>query len=619
MNYREKIIDNKNRHEAFRKSYWKNQMLYLNRIGIIFVAIGLIFLTITKVVYDEPFYAYVRYSALLVINVFVIICSDLLRRDKKTNPDILAKRSDVLLLIVSIVMMLWTHLCLLQSFQIGFSGDFLANILALTIMNAFFYLPWLHYVILFIIDISLVIAVCVVESPAASIPLNYRIELILILLVLFRIGEVRYKASRETFEANKKNSELYETVAATNQELLATNEDLVNTTKLLAQANEDLKEAGAFQRAFTTSMNHDMRAPLNGVIGNLQVLQMDEELYTRHADEIDSCMISSKTLLGLVNDILDYSKLEAGEMELLPAEFDLREVMTANRAMFKSPAEAKGIKVHLVVDKNTPCALYGDDFRISQVINNIVSNAIKYTEKGTVTINVSVENEKLIFVVADTGQGMSEESLKDLFIPFKRINEKNNRNIQGTGLGMSIVKHTLDQMNGTIDVKSKLKVGTTFTICMPIKVVNPDIVWGEGISNVPKQHTSVRNPDLNNVRILYVDDTAVNLKIFTKMLANSKAVIDVSSDPLKGFELLMEKEYDLIFLDHMMPEMTGEELMEKLQVSNSSNRDKPVIILTGNAGHGVEERYREQGFAGYMTKPIIRDTLIDICIENLKK
>lgn len=319
----------------------------------------------------------------------------------------------------------------------------------------------------------------------------------------------------------------------------------------------------------------------------------------------------SKSLLSIVNDLLDFAKMDSGEFEILPATFDLHEIVSSIESTFRHQADNKSLDFKIKISDDTICGLYGDDFRIQQIVANIVSNAIKYTEKGSVSLNISYTDETLKFVISDTGQGMSEESLKYLFMPFKRIEESKNKKIQGTGLGMSIVMNLVKRMDGTINVESVLEKGTTFTVLIPSKTMDANNTYGTVVKKENLQEI-VSSVNLEGIRILYVDDMKVNLKIVEKLLSDTGVKITTTDSPIAGLKLAQDNEYDIIMLDHQMPEMTGPELFNEIRNTSDCNKDKPVIVFTGNAGAGTEERYKEMGFAGYICKPVLKNNLLEV-------
>lgn len=618
MSFKERVLDNQRRHGAFRRSYWKNQTKYISYMSLAAVIASLILaFTVVPIWHKNNITAgFVKYGFAFFIDLVAFIWSRYLLSTNKLTEEVKAKHAEILCLMLGISYLSWGVMSMDITFHESGMLDEFPFFIALAILTAFFFFPGHHYMAVVLVGIIGFSSVLLSHKFLLT-PIRV-VETSITLLLLFRLGQNHYIFARNTFESERQNKELIEETEASNTELVSINSELTSTTAKLEEALAKVQASVDYQKAFSANLSHDMRAPLNGIIGTVQVMLMNEGLTEEQKEDLETCMTSSKTLLALVNDVLDYSKIEAGQMEILPVDFDLHEVINAVNGMFKVQAEKKGLVFKLEVDDNTPCNLYADDFRIQQVMTNIVSNAVKYTECGGVTLKVDVsEAGMLTFVVADTGQGMSQESLKDLFVPFKRINEKNNKRIQGTGLGMAIVQYTVEKMNGTIEVESVEGEGSTFTISIPVKIRN----WNRTWKNFSKEKVveKVQHFDFAGKRILYIDDTAVNLRIVSKMLSGTGAKVEITPSPLEGIKYLRTKKYDMLLVDHLMPDMDGEELLVKLRATECENRNIPAIILTGNSGAGIDEHYKKLGFAGYLTKPIMRNDLLGLIRQTFDK
>ncbi len=366
--------------------------------------------------------------------------------------------------------------------------------------------------------------------------------------------------------------------------------------------------------AFLSNMSHEIRTPITAVLGmNEMVLrECKDENILNYAESIET---AGHTLLGLVNDILDFSKIEAGKMEIIPVEYDLSSVLNDLVNMAQIRADDKGLLLSLNFDKDMPSMLYGDEVRIKQVITNILTNALKYTEKGEVTFSMRAEKTKedpncvlLCAEVRDTGIGIREEDMEKLFARFDRIEEQRNRNIEGTGLGMTITKKLLELMDGSMEVESVYGEGSTFRIFLKQKVVD----W-EPIGDY--EETFRRHADEKEkykqiftapeASVLVVDDTRMNLMVFKSLLKSTEVQIDTAASGDEGLELMKNNHYDVIFLDHMMPRKDGiQTLKEMREDTEGPNLETPVICLTANAISGAREMYMKEGFDNYMTKPI---------------
>ena len=331
---------------------------------------------------------------------------------------------------------------------------------------------------------------------------------------------------------------------------------------------------------------------------------------------MEKAFSSSETLIQIVNDMLDYSKLEAGEFSIVEASFDLRLIMKNIMAVSFPMAEKKGIIINYDIDAEMPCMYEGDSIRIQQIFQNIISNGIKYTERGSVNVKIRYMDDDLLFSVTDTGIGISERAMENLFDPFKRFDEKKNRFIQGTGLGLSIVKKLLEQMDGTIEIDSTLGQGTSVFIKIPLKVNDLAIRYKDAFA-LGKDESGDAVPDLIGKKIMCIDDNKVNLSVFKGLLKSTNAEVVLATGGMSGVERAREEKFDIIFVDYMMPDMDGIETFERLK-SEGLNTKTPIIMLTANAGAEAEALYRRKGFDGYLAKPILKEKLYAIIRETLQ-
>ena len=390
---------------------------------------------------------------------------------------------------------------------------------------------------------------------------------------------------------------------------LAVNEELNVITQKLENVNRT-------QRSFNASMNHELRAPLNGIEGCLQILMLDESLSVEAKETVKNALTASKTINQTVNDILDYAKLEEGKFEIVNKEFDLRDVLDNISTIFKPQANAKNLKFIIQIPTETRVSLVADGVRIQQVMTNLISNGIKYTKEGSVTLTVTTQRGHLNFSVEDTGQGMSKENLDVLFDPFTRFNLDQNVQIQGTGLGMNIVHNMVKQMNGEIKVESTVNVGTKFYVDIPIMYYDSYVTL-----NSEREKTAIKNKDINldGVRVLCVDDTEINRAVFKGLLKNTNAKVTSVDCGSRAVKLCSQVMFDIVFLDHMMPEMDGIETLHEIRnLPDNKYKDVPIIMFTGNAGDEYKTLYKENGADGYLIKPIMYDDLID-CFNKINK
>ena len=401
-------------------------------------------------------------------------------------------------------------------------------------------------------------------------------------------------------------------------------EDITEAKHFLTEiqkAKTEADEANQAKSLFLANMSHEIRTPLNSVLGMNELIlrSTDDPEITDYAENIRT---SGENLLGLISDILDFSKIEAKKMEIHPVEYDPHRILRDCLATFEQIAKSKNLYLRMSCDATMPARLTGDLTHIRQILSNIISNAIKYTKEGGVTVTMSAEDTTsgtvdLILQVFDTGIGISEEDQKYLFDPFRRVNEKQNATIQGTGLGLSITKELLSLMKGTISVDSDPGHGSRFKIVIPQKIQDPSPIGPftpEKKEKTPGAYReSFRAPD---AVILVVDDVTVNLKVIDGLLKNTKIQIDKATSGDEAIRLCREKKYDVLLLDHRMPEKDGIETFREIKASGL-NTDTPAVMLTANVLTGAAEEYEKIGFAGYLTKPVLGTDLEQMLLTLL--
>ena len=395
----------------------------------------------------------------------------------------------------------------------------------------------------------------------------------------------------------------------------------------LIDASERAVAASEAKSAFLSNMSHEIRTPINAVLGMNEMIlrESDDKNILGYSENIRS---AGSTLLGLINDILDFSKIEAGKMEIIPVDYDLSSVINDLVNMIQTKADAKGLKLEFEISREVPKLLHGDEVRIKQIVTNILTNAVKYTEKGRVTLCIDYEKipdeEDCILLdvaVKDTGIGIKEEDMKKLFSEFDRIEEKRNRNVEGTGLGMSITKRLLEMMGSELQVESKYGLGSKFSFSLRQTVIkweelgDYEAAYKASLASRGKYHEKFRAP---KAEILVVDDTPMNLEVFINLLKKTEIKIETAATGEEALSLAFDKEYDVIFLDHMMPDKDGiETLHEMRERKDAPNLQTPVICLTANAISGAREKYLAEGFDNYLTKPIDSEKLEEMLIEYL--
>lgn len=359
---------------------------------------------------------------------------------------------------------------------------------------------------------------------------------------------------------------------------------------------------------FLANMSHEIRTPINTVIGmNEMILRENkDETIREYAKSIKS---ASQMLLGIINDVLDFSKIEAGKMQISENKYYLVTMLKEVIDGCKVRAGQKNLELKLDIDESLPTTLKGDEIRIKQILNNLLSNAVKYTKEGSVTFSAKGRQDKngfsLIFSVADTGIGIREEDMEHLFDSFLRMELTKNRHIEGTGLGLNITKQLVDNMQGTIDVKSEYGKGSCFTVCIPQQVLE-ETAMGNLMQRKEREKEErgsfVCAPD---AKILVVDDNKTNLTVMKALLKRSQIQVDFATGGNEALELTKNRKYDLILMDHMMPEPDGIQTLHLIRENRDNiNKETKVIVLTANALEGVREQYLQEGFDDYLSKPI---------------
>ncbi len=382
----------------------------------------------------------------------------------------------------------------------------------------------------------------------------------------------------------------------------------------LAVAVDEATRAGNAKSEFLAQMSHEIRTPINAVIGmDEMILRETEDPGIReYAEDIRS---ASNTLLTLVNGVLDFSKIESGKMEIVPARYDTKGMIDELMNIISERAGNKGLEFRTEIDPALPTALYGDDVRLKQVITNLLSNAVKYTEKGSITLIVrateqSEEECTLCVEVKDTGIGIREEDKEKLFRSFQRLDEKRNRTIEGTGLGLSIVDGILRLMDSSLQVESTYGKGSCFSFQVKQKVIDPTPI-GDYQRHRETNITEEKGKRLiiHGANILVVDDNEMNLKVVRRLMKRLSVTPDLAESGREAIRMVKKKSYDIILMDHMMPEMDGIETYRKMLEYKLIGEDAVVIALTANAITGARDKYIAEGFRDYISKPIDPEVL----------
>ncbi len=389
-----------------------------------------------------------------------------------------------------------------------------------------------------------------------------------------------------------------------------------------------LEHATKAKSDFLANMSHEIRTPLNAVLGMNEMIlrESEEEAILEYATHIHN---SGNTLLSLINEILDMSKIESGKMEIVPVDYETGTLLSDLYNMILPRAQKKNLSFIMDIADNLPRGLHGDDVRIRQIITNLLTNAVKYTPEGTVTFRVQwepedKENIALLVEVCDTGMGIRKEDMDKLFSNFQRLDQEKNRNIEGTGLGIGITVKFLEMMGSSLQVKSVYGKGSVFSFRLIQKMVN-----GEALGNFKQQFVQrVRKTQkykgkltAPEAKLLAVDDNEMNRMVIRNLLKYTQVQLVTLDSGKACLESVKKEDYHLIFLDHMMPDMDGIETMQLLRAywRESQKQAPPVIILTANAITGAKEMYLEQGFDDYLSKPIDGTRLEEMLLTYLPK
>lgn len=404
----------------------------------------------------------------------------------------------------------------------------------------------------------------------------------------------------------------------------------VNQIKL-QRDKEAAEDANKQKSRFLSQMSHEIRTPLNAILGMNELImhETDNETIIKYADNIQS---AGRTLLALINDVLDFSKIESGKLDIVESDYSLSSLLNDIVVMTKGRADDKGLDFMLDIDENLPDLLWGDEIRIKQIITNLMTNAIKYTKTGWVQLTVKRTNYsenldedriRLDIMVSDSGMGIREEEKSKLFTEFERLDRQKNKSIEGTGLGLSITARLVALMKGTISVESQYQRGSTFRVTIPQKVVS-DMSIGdykkrfEAFNNENRDEAPLENLSFAGKRVLVVDDNEMNLEVIASILELMEITVERAGGGQEAINRLDHRKYDLVLTDDMMPEVGGTDVMRHLRnMTDCINHGTPIVVLTANAIVGAREEYVKRGFDDYMTKPIDIDVLRKILVRYL--
>ncbi len=409
--------------------------------------------------------------------------------------------------------------------------------------------------------------------------------------------------------------------------LLLAKDELEKKNIELENAMIDARKASRARDVFLANMSHEIRTPINTMLGLNELILRESQDETIRGYALDIKQAGT-ILLSLVSDILDFSKLQSGKMELAEGTYDISSLLNDLINSVSIPLRKKKLRLSLDIASDIPYKLSGDEVHLRQIIGNLLSNAVKYTQTGTVTLRLAWEKQEkdtllLKIAVEDTGVGVKEKDIARIFETFNRLDMEASRNEEGTGLGLAVTHQLVGMMGGKLEVKSEYGKGSVFSFAIPQKIINASPLgdFQEQYDKSVRNSISYREKFIAPLaKILVVDDNAMNLAVAQDLLRKTKLQIDVASSGGECLEMLKRKEYHLICMDHMMPVMDGVQTLHAIrELEDNPSRNIPVIALTANAVVGAKEFYLKEGFEDYLSKPIEPDKLEDILIQYLPK